>query len=135
MRRISLSIVFAAVLAACASGQAVAHHQFAAEFDRNQRIELTGIVTHVNWTNPHVWVHFIVLDDEGQAEDWAFEMGPPHALQRRGWRRETLQIGEEISVEGALARDGSNRINASQVFLTATGGEPMDPASSETEGS
>ncbi len=102
-----------------------AHHSFAAEFDSDRPIELTGIVTNVEWTNPHVWFYINVMDAEtGEVVNWGAEMGPPHGLQRRGWRRDSLKIGEEVTVRGYLARNGSNRLNARNVTLTATGGQP-----------
>lgn len=117
------------------AGATLAHHSFSAEFDGNQRVELTGIVTKVEWTNPHVWFYINVTDPKtGEVTNWGAEMGPPHLLQRRGWRRESLQIGMEVSLNGALARNGSHRVNASNVTLTATGGAPgetLDAASSE----
>ncbi len=110
---------------ALATGAAIAHHSFAAEFDSDKPIELTGIVTKVEWTNPHVWFYINVRDEEsGEIVNWGAELGPPHGLQRRGWRRDTLSIGTEVSVDGFLARNGSKRVNARQVTLTATGGAP-----------
>lgn len=118
-----------------AAGTLRAHHSFAAEFDGNKTITLTGIVTKVEWTNPHVWFYINVKDKEtGEVTNWGAEMGPPHGLQRRGWRRETLKIGEEVTVNGSLARNGSKRLNARTVALTATGGRPgekLDAASSQ----
>jgi len=113
---------------------APAHHSFAAEFDATKPVTLTGIVTKIEWVNPHVWFYVNVKDPAtGEVTNWGAEMGPPHGLQRRGWRRDTLKIGEEVTVKGALARNGSKRINASVVTLTATGGRPgetLDAASS-----
>ena len=107
------------------SGAALAHHSFSAEFDAAKPVKLTGIVTKVEWTNPHVWFYVNVKDEAtGQVTNWGAEMGPPHGLQRSGWRRETLKIGEAVTVDGFMARNGENRMNARTVTLTATGGRP-----------
>ena len=124
---------------ACSSpGAAVAHHSFSAEFDAAKPIKLTGIVTKVEWTNPHVWFYINVKDEAtGEVTNWGAEMGPPHGLQRSGWRRETLKIGESVSVDGFLARNGEKRMNARTVTLTATGGRPgqtLDADSSSRQG-
>jgi hypothetical protein len=117
------------------AGAAFAHHSFAAEFDAGKPIALTGIVTKIEWTNPHVWFYINVKDSAtGQVTNWGAEMGAAHQLQRRGWRRDTLKIGEEVTVEGSLARNGTKRLNARVVKLTSTGGRPgesLDAASSE----
>ena len=114
-----------AVAASLASGAAFAHHSFSAEFDAQKPVKLTGIVTKVEWTNPHVWFYLNVKDEAtGKVTNWGAEMGPPHGLQRSGWRRETLKIGESVSVDGFMARNGENRMNARTVTLTATGGRP-----------
>ena len=113
---------------------ASAHHSFAAEFDGDKKITLTGIVTKVEWTNPHVWFYVNVKDpNTGQVTNWGAEMGPPHGLQRRGWRQNTLKIGDSVTVDGSMAKNGTKRMNASKVTLTATGarpGETLDAASS-----
>ena len=116
-------------------GKVAAHHSFAAEFDADKPVTLTGTVTKVEWTNPHVWIYFNVKDAKtGAVTNWGFEMGPPHGLQRRGWRRETLKLGDSLTVEGSRAKNGSNRMNARTVTLTSTGGRPgetLDAASSQ----
>jgi hypothetical protein len=129
-----LIIASAIIGSAVTFGSASAHHSFAAEFDANKQVELTGIVTKVEWTNPHVWFYINVRDEEtGEVANWGAELGPPHLLQRQGWRRETLAIGEQVTVNGFLARNGTPRVNARSVTLTSTGGRPgetLDAASS-----
>jgi len=115
---------------------AMAHHSFAAEFDRDKPIELKGIVTKVEWTNPHVWIYLSVKDDAGKVVNWGAEMGPPHGLQGKGWRRETLKIGDQITVSGWMAKNGSSRVNARNITLAATGtspGQRLDAATSNTD--
>ena len=125
-------IMLAGVLMAGSSMKA--HHSFAAEFDANKPVTLTGVVTKIEWTNPHVWFYVNVKDQKtGEVTNWGAEMGPPHGLQRQGWRRDTLKIGEEVTVSGSLAKNGSKRMNARNVKLTATGGAPreLDAVSSQ----
>src|SRR4029453_12881676 len=118
-----------------AANTAIAHHSFAAEFDANKPITLTGVVTKVEWTNPHVWFYVNVKDPKtGEVTNWGAEMGPPHGLQRRGGRRETLKIGEQVTVVGSMAKNGSKRMNARTVTMTTTGGRPgetLDAVSSQ----
>lgn len=99
-----------------------AHHSFAAQYDSNKPVTMTGHVTKVEWTNPHVYIYIDVTDEASKkVTNWAFEMGPPHMLQRAGWKRNELKYGEEIQVDGWLARDGSNSANARRVMRKSTG--------------
>jgi len=132
MRRWVIPGLLASVL--FVSDHANAHHSFAAEFDADKPISLEGVVTKVEWTNPHVWIYFNVRDAEtGQVTNWGAELGPPHQLQRQGWRRNTLEIGTAIAVDGFLARNGMPRMNARSVTLSATG-ETLGTGTSQLQG-
>lgn len=117
------------VLLAAAATSSQAHHSFAAQYDSNKPVKMTGVVTRVEWTNPHVYIFIDVTDKDGRVQNWGFEMGPPHMLQRAGWKKNSLTIGETIEVEGWLARDGSNHANARMVKRASTG-EVLGAASS-----
>lgn len=111
-------ITLATVVAALgASMQAQSHHSFAAEFNSDVPIALHGVVTKVDWTNPHTYFYIEVENDDGEIEEWALEMGSPNGLMRRGWTRNTLEIGTEVLVRGSRARDGSFKGNATTVVL------------------
>ena len=108
---------------------ATAHHSFAAEYDNAQPVKVTGVLTKVEWTNPHIWFYLDVKDDRGTVTTWGFSGGPPGVLQRRGIPKDRLTIGETIVVEGFRARDGSN--NASGGTVTFTDGRRVFTASNE----
>ena len=94
-----------------------AHHSFAAEYDRNKPIALTGTVTKVEWMNPHARFYVDVKDDAGKVTNWEFELGSPNGLMRLGWTRNSLKPGDVVSVEGSQAKDGANLVNARSVKL------------------
>ena len=109
------------VASIAAPGLAVAHHSFAAEFDENQPVKVTGTVTKVEWTNPHIWFFIDVKSQDGTVANWGFEMGGPGQLLRAGWKRDTMKIGDVVTVEARRARDGTNHANAQNVVLNSTG--------------
>ena|SRR5437762_9439722 len=100
---------------------AIAHHAFSAEFDANKPVTLTGTVTKVEWTNPHAWFYIDVADASGKVTNWAFELGGPNTLIREGWTRNSMKVGETVTVEGSRAKDGSPIANAQVVTLKSTG--------------
>jgi len=120
-----LLVVVAAFLTATS---VVAHHSFASEYDSSKPVTLEGTVTKVEWMNPHVYFYINVKDANGKITNWALEMGQPAGLQRQGWTKNTLQIGDQVKVEGSLARNGTPLANARNVFK---GGKKMGAASSE----
>jgi hypothetical protein len=100
----------------------VAHHSFAAEFDADKPFKLTGIVTKIEWQNPHTFFYLDVTEDRTKkVTNWAFEMGSPNGLMRNGWTRNTLKIGDQVTVEGSLARNGNPYGNARTVIMNSTG--------------
>jgi len=114
MKMKSLIVVSGFVLAAA---QLFAHHSFAAEFDGNKRVTLKGTVTKVDWRNPHIYVYLNVKDDTGKVTEWACEGGPPNVLLREGWTRNSVKEGDEVTIDGAVAKDGSKRCNSRSVNL------------------
>ena len=99
----------------------VAHHAFSAEFDANKPIKLTGSVTKFDWTNPHAWIYIDAKDETGKVANWGFELGGASGLMRNGWTRNTMKIGDVVTVEGSMAKDGSPTGNARTVVMTKTG--------------
>ena len=111
-----LSVLLTAVIfAICVPVNA--HHSFAAVFDVDTSVAVSGTVTKFEWMNPHAWIYIDVKDDDGESTNWAFELGSPNGLMRRGWTRKSVQVGDAISVAGYRARDGSLRGNVKSIVL------------------
>jgi hypothetical protein len=114
-----------AALAACvtfAASLAEAHHSFPAQYDADKPVTLTGTITNVEWTNPHIFIYIDVTDEgTGEVVNWALELGGPNTLLRLGWKRDSLEQGDVITVEGSLARDGSHLANAGSIVMVETG--------------
>ena len=94
-----------------------AHHSFAAEFDRDRTITVTGLVQKVEWTNPHARIYVQGTDEHGKAQLWDFELGPPNGLMRNGWRRDSLKQGHEVTVNGFRSKTSDRVANARTVKL------------------
>jgi hypothetical protein len=94
-----------------------AHHSFAAEYDAKQPITLKGKLTKVDWVNPHSWVHLDVTDADGKVTNWNCETAPPNTLYRMGWRRDSLKEGDEVTIDGFRAKDGTATMTARSVTL------------------
>ena len=133
----------AALLFVAAASQANAHHSFAAEFDANQPVELHGTITKMEWINPHSWLHINVKNADGSTVEWMIEGATPNTLLRRGFTREAVKAGTEITIIGFRAKNGANRANGrdlilpdgSRLFMSSSGtGAPGDseaPAEAE----
>ena len=128
------AIACAALLVASAA-RVTAHHSFAAEFDANKPVTIKGTVVKVEWTNPHSWIYIDVKSPDGKTEQWAVEGGAPNALLRRGWNKNSMPPGVQITVDGFQAKDGSKRANGrditfpdgTKLFVGSSGtGAPYD---------
>jgi hypothetical protein len=112
-----------------ASGAVLAHHSFLAEYDGAKPVKVVGVLTKVEWANPHIWFYLDVKDESGKVTNWGFSGAPPGVLQRRGITKDVLKLGAVIKVEGFRARDGSN--NASGGTVTFEDGRRVFTASAE----
>ena len=110
-------VLLASLLLSIAAVPVLAHHSFAAEFDTKKPVTLKGVVTKVEWMNPHAWFYIDVADDQGKIEHWQCETGAPIELLRRGWRKNNLKVGDQVTVEGFRAKDATNTASARMVML------------------
>jgi hypothetical protein len=110
---------------------ALAHHSFAAEFDADKPIDISGTVTKIEWMNPHTFFYVDVEGEDGTYVNWAIELGSPNGLMRRGWTRNSMTIGDTVNVVGSQARDGSYKANARTVTLAS--GERMFAGTSQPD--
>ena len=134
MKALGLASIVAGLLAATVP--VVAHHSFSAQYDVNKQVSLKGVVTRVEWTNPHARFYLDVRDAKGALTNWNLELASPNVLRRNGWTRASLNQGDEVTVDGTAARDGSKVANARLITLAdgrqisggSLGGEATPPA-------
>ena len=133
--RANLGVLVAAAGLLVSAVPVLAHHSFAAEYDANKPVTLKGTVTKVEWMNPHARFYVDVKDEKGALTNWNLELASPSALVRNGWTRKSLTVGDEVTVQGSLAKDGSKMANARvvtlangrQVFAGSSGGDTPPP--------
>lgn len=129
--------LLAAIVGLVTAWPLLAHHSFSAEFDGSKVIELKGVVTKIEWTNPHVYFYLDVKDDKGGTINWGCETTGPGALHRQGWTRDSLKVGDQVIVDGYPAKDGSKLADARRVTLPdgrrIFGGTPGDGGPGEAK--
>jgi len=137
MRTLRSTVASVGLLLALSAPKLSAHHAFASEFDAKKPVKFKGTVTKMLWVNPHAWIYVDVKKPDGSVEEWMIEAGTPNTLLRRGFTKESLQPGTEISVDGYQSKDGSRRANGRDLtlpdgrtlFLGSSGtGAPDEPA-------
>ena len=106
-----------AALAAAVAIPAVAHHSLSAEYDTTKPVTVKGTVTKVEWMNPHIWIYIDSKDDKGNLVQWQCEGGPPNSLTRQGWTRNSLKAGDNVTIDGLMAKTRENTCNSSRVTL------------------
>jgi hypothetical protein len=133
--RANVAVLLAGLVIVIAAMPVRAHHAFSAEFDAKRPLKLQGTIAKMEWINPHTWIHLDVKRPNGKVERWMIEGGPPNALYRRGFTKNSLPVGVEIIVEGFQAKDGSMRGNGRDItfpngrklFVGSSGtGAPVD---------
>ncbi len=124
-----LAVVAASIALVALAIPVFAHHSFSAEFDRNKRVSITGIITSVKWQNPHVYFYIDVKDkDTNKVTNYGIELGSPNGVLGNGLSRDILKVGMVVSLDGSMAKDGSNKLNGSNITVN---GKRYDAASSE----
>ena len=124
-----LAVIAASIALVALAIPVFAHHSFSAEFDRNKRVSLTGIITNVKWQNPHVYFYIDVKDkDTNKVTNYGIELGSPNGVLGNGLSRDILKVGMVVSLDGSMAKDGSNKLNGSNITVN---GKRYDAASSE----
>jgi hypothetical protein len=119
--RTKLAILVAVMGLLLTTFPSIAHHSFYAEFDADKPVKVTGTVTKLEWENPHAWFYVDVRDESGKTVNWGFELGSPNLLMRAGWARNTLKIGDVVTVDASRAKSGANIANAKSVVLNRNG--------------